>query len=533
MSCTMAETPTHCTVAEPMFVAPGAVDTTPCDAEQQHQLGVRHELNGELQDAIDRYRAALASSPSHAEAHANLGGLLRRQGELSLARVHLSEAIALDAQLYRAHHNRAQVDHDLGQLELAIAGYRRALALVPNAYETLVNLATVLSEAGQFADAVATFRQAIAAQPSRAEAYNNLGQCWQAQGRFDDALHAFDEALERAADDAEIHLNRAFLWLQGGDFSRGWREYEWRWHKHRATAPRLPQSPWHGQPLADKHILVYAEQGLGDEIMFLTCLPELAAEARACTVACDHRLARMVARSFPTVRVIGCRRGRENWGELTALAADFQTPAGALPRYLRPNTASFTPCDALLAPDASLRSAWRQRLGALGPGKKIGVAWRGGVKNAAEIRQRSVPVHLLAEWTQTPGLQFVVLQHDARPDELIALGLAGNNVHVFPELDLRNDLESTAAVLAELDLVISAAGAVVHLAGAVGAPTWLLLPQHWGWRWLKGRSDSVWYRSVEVIRQPAHGDWATLTAGVGRRLAGKFAVQPAPQTPFA
>lgn len=504
--------------------ADGAAELSPLAdvplAAVQFQLGVAHELDGRCDEAQACYRTALELNPTDADAHANLGGVLRRLGKLPEALAHLSRAVQLDSGLYRACHNLAQVQHDLGDFDGAIDGYRQALDLSPNAYESLVNLATVQSQAGKFNDAVATFRQAISVQPLRAEAYNNFGQCWQAQGRFDDALCQFDAALERAPDDVEVHLNRAFLWLQYGDFSRGWREYEWRSHKQRTAAKqRLLQPLWQGQPLASRRILVYAEQGLGDEIMFLTCLTDLVAEAAQCTVVCDHRLAKLVARSFPLVRVVACQRGAEPWEQLAQLQVDYQTPAGTLPRFLRPNVQSFAPCRSLLIADSALRQTWKTRLAALGPGKKVGLAWRGGVKHPAEIRQRSIPPHCLADLTRTPGVEFVVLQHDARPEEIDALRAAGGTVHVLPGLDLRDDLDATAAVLAELDLVIAAAGAVVHLAGAVGAPTWLLLPQHWGWRWLTGREDSVWYASLRVRRQPAHGDWPGLLDAVKADLA--------------
>lgn len=502
--------------------AVNASDSAPANrlAEAQYQIGVEHELDGRLDAAADCYRAVLDVNPAHAEAHANLGGLLRQQGELLAAEEHLARATSLDGQLFRAHHNLAQVRHDLGDLDKAMAGYRQALGVAPDAYESLVNLGTVLTEAGEFTEAVATFRRAIAREPQRAEAYNNLGQCWQAQGRFDDALCQFDAALERAPDDAETHLNRAFLRLQYGDFSRGWREYEWRWRKHRRSASlELPPPLWQGQPLAGRSILVHAEQGLGDEIMFLTCLPDLVSETDDCTVVCDQRLAPLVARSFPTVRVIACRRGGEDWNALAQMSFDFHTPAGALPRYLRPQISCFAPRQALFVPHPAQREVFRRRLTELGPGKKIGLAWRGGVKQPAEIRQRSVPCQLLKVLTQTPGAQFVVLQHDARPEELETLRCGRSNVHTLAGLDLRNDLEGVAAVLSELDLAISAAGAVVHLAGAVGAPAWLLLPQHWGWRWLTGRENSVWYASLRVFRQSGFNDWPGLLQTVRAELS--------------
>lgn len=521
-----------CPVAIAKQPAPEQVERTA--AEAQYQLAVALELEGRLAEAAEAYRAALELQPDHSPAHANLGAALRSQGRLAPALEHLTRAVELDPALFRAHHNLAQVQHDLGNLPEAIAGYRCALQLCPESYESLVNLGTVLHEAGQFDEAVAVLRQAITLQPQRSEAFNNLGQCWQSQGRYDDSLHQFEAALRRAPDDAEIRLNRAFLWLAAGELSRGWREYEWRWRKQpRSGALKLPQPAWQGESLAGKSILIHAEQGLGDEIMFLSCLGDLLAEAAACTLTCDERLAPLVTRSFPQVRVIACRRGHEDWRTLAQLPVDCQAPAGALTRFLRPRLETFAHRGPFLQPEPALQCRWRRRLDEMGPGPKIGLAWRGGVKQPAEIRQRSIPPRLLAELAAVPGVQFVNLQHDALPDELSQIESSGGAVRTLDGLNLRDDLEAVAATLSGLDLVIAAAGATVHLAGAVGVPTWLLLPRHWGWRWLADEQSCLWYGSVRVLRQPAYGDWPGLVAAVRHELSDRTALRSAQPAPTA
>jgi hypothetical protein len=325
--------------------------------------------------------------------------------------------------------------------------------------------------------------------------------------------------LRLAPRDPNVHLDRALLNVQHGQLGEGWDEYEWRWRaKRRDPRPiRLPR--WDGEPLQRRTIFVHGEQGVGDEIMFATCLPDLIERAGHIVLSCDQRLQPLFARSFPQITVRGTRRGAENWDELAA-GADIESPAGSLPRYLRRGLGDFPIRQPLLRSDAERCRRWHERYAELGAGLKIGISWRAGTR-PADRRLRSLP---LAEWTEllaVPRVHWVNLQHGDVQCELGLAALDAATVHHWPDSDPLGDLDDFAAQIDALDLVISVGNATVHIAGALGRGVWALLPEHWGWRWLSGRRDSPWYSTARLYRQqPGGGGWAGLLRSVRDELAG-------------
>jgi hypothetical protein len=276
---------------------------------------------------------------------------------------------------------------------------------------------------------------------------------------------------------------------------------------------------WDGGPLQGKTLLVHAEQGIGDEIMFASCFPDLLEQAGHLIIDCDARLAPLFSRSFPGASVHG---GAQDEGPawLDALPrADVQIPAGSLPRYLRPTLEAFPAQAGYLQADPARRELWRQRLAALGPGLKVGISWRGG-RDAVQMAKRSVPLTQWGPILHVPGVQFVSLQHGDYDAELgQAREQLGVPIQHWPEIDPLTDMDGFAALIAALDLVIAIDNSTVHLAGALNTPVWCLQPFAPDWRWLLDTEHCHWYPSLTHFRQPRPGQWQAVLDTAGARLA--------------
>lgn len=398
--------------------------------------------------------------------------------------------------------------------EEAIACYESALQIDAANAKAHFNLGNVYKDLGQSTEASACYRRALYVDPGLTEAHINLGVVLQQMGRLEDALASHDRAVEQRPDDAEAHFHRAGTLLLKGDYARGWDEYEWRW-RYDLTPRKFAAPAWHGEDLARETLLVHGEQGVGDEIFFASCIPDVLALSRHCLIECDPRLVPLFARSFPLAEVVARPLSNE---DVELAGVTVQTPAGSLPRFVRRTSADFPKRLRYLAACPKKRRDWSGRLAELGHGLKVGISWRGGGK-ATQLRRRSTA---LAEWQSVfavPGVKFVDLQYGTTPAELVeAAGLLDAPLQHWDDLDPLKDLDGFAALVAELDLVISVDNATVHMAGALGVPVWNLLPFAPTWRWQLGRNETAWYPSMRLLRQSKLGDWGPVFEEVTSHL---------------
>jgi len=505
----------------------------PSNAEIACELGMLLLGIGQPGRALAHFKRAVALDPRQVPALIHGGDCWLAQGRADRAIEWYQRALALCPDSISARNNLGSAWQAQGLLTDAIEQYRQVLQGAPDSFEARVNLATALHQQGDSVAALDELRTAIVCQPEKASAYTNLGAIHEDLGQFTQAMQAYDRAVALAPRDADAHLHRALLLVQREQFAAGWDEYEWRFQTRADQCPRRFACPaWDGGSLSDRTIFIHGEQGIGDEIMFATCLPDVIERARQVSISCDQRLAGLFQRSFPRAVVRGVERGKEAW-PLLAGGADCHLPAGSLPRFFRRSTAEFPRREQLLVPDPQRVGVWRRRLQAVGSGLRVGIAWRGGANSnlldgsgqgagyRAQSRRRSCG---LQEWhplLATEGVQFVNLQYGATRDELSTISPEhASRFHSFEEVDLRSDLDELAALIGALDLVISVGNATAHLAGAVGIATWAVLPKFWGWRWSYERSDCLWYSRVSVWRQRELGDWSELLTRVARALRG-------------
>lgn len=507
-----------------------AVDLTQAERAYRHAVDHEpHRVDAHLalaeilveadrpQEAVRTLQVAIGRCPGQAKLYNRLGDTLRRCGKLAAATQAFQRATELDGNYIAALHNLGRARQDQGAVNEAIEIYRAVIARQPDCFEAYVNLGTALDEINSHVDAVACYRRAIALRPQEAAAHNNLAMALHESGRLNEAIAAYDTACQIAPRDAEMQFNRALLLIQTGQFESGWREYEWRWQVPGGPRKRVLGIPrWNGEPLCGRCLLVHAEQGLGDEIMFASCLPDVIALGARCRLTANPRLAALLTRSFPAATVVAVERGKEDFDALAA-GADAEIPAGSLPRLLRRTWSEFPRRSSYLVADPQRRTEWVRRFRALGPGLKVGISWRGG-RRPVDRQKRSIP---LLEWRRLLSIEhahFINLQYGDYDEEVSQAAAAGIHLHDWPDADALRDVDGLAAQVSALDLVVSVSNATVHLAGALGIPTRALLPAHTGWRWFHGHEDSPWYPSVRVLRQQEPGDWASVLTRVDREL---------------
>jgi ADP-heptose:LPS heptosyltransferase len=436
------------------------------------QEALQHHRAGRLAEAEAGYRQALSLAPSNADCLHLLGMVAFQSGRNEEAAELIGSAIALHPAAASYHANLANVLQACGRLEEAEASCRRALALRPQLPEVHLNLGHILKALGHVDAALASYRQALALRPELAEA--------------------------RAAEATALLLT--------GDFAAGWPGFEARWQtRDYDTAPRdYPQPLWRGEPL-DGRLLIWGEQGIGDEIMFAGLVPELAAAGLRCVLDCAPRLQPLFARSFPGVAVTAGYDPARN----TNLDIAAHLPSGSLPGLLRTSAAAFaqTRSPYLLAdPEQRQRFRTKYEDGRL----LVGIAWF--TKNSKSGRSRSIGLAQLAPLFALPGIQWISLQYGGH--DTLEAEAADALLTIDREVDQFTDLDSFAAQVAAMDLVLTIDNSTAHLAAALGVPTWLLLPYAPDWRWGLTSETSPWYPPMRLFRQSRIGSWEAVLSRV-------------------
>ena len=399
---------------------------------------------------------------------------------------------------------------------LSFAGQALAQGDFPYEAQLLLGRAhQKLHEPGRALDCFAAARRL---RDGDAELYDFRGSLYQEIGRLPEALADFERALALRPDFPLARFHRTMARLLTGDFERGWDDYELRRlsadyaHAH-AGLPR-----WDGGALAGRTLLVTREQGLGDEIMFASILPELLAQSGRCVLECDPRLVALFRRSFPSATVFGTEPGGGLPPSIARASIDVAIEAGSLPGLYRRRAADFPRHQGYLRADSDATARWRDRLAALGPGLKVGLSWTGGVQRTRRAL-RSLSLEQLLPVLRTRGARFVSLQYtpEARADLDALRARHGVEVAHWPEAV--DDYDQTAALACALDVVVSVCTSLVHLGGALGRPVWVLAPLSPEWRYGFSGDSMPWYPSVRLYRQAAYAEWAPVVGRVAGELA--------------
>lgn len=483
---------------------------------------------GDFAAACRHLSAALAADPDDADVAYYLalaearGGRPERAEELLKAlRVQRDDADVNNA-LGNVHRLR-------GRLDEAATCYRHALEVDGLHLAALANLGLALRDQGFPQQALPVLDRALALAPDHVEALFNKALALVDLGAGSCAAELIERVLKLDPDFAQAHLQRGFMLLKRGDFAAGWREYAWR-----VRIPDLDHWQdydyplWQGEALSGRRLLVQAEQGLGDQIMFASCLPDLLARARHTIIECDPRLVGLFARSFPAAAVYHHRvKGNPDWSREPL--PDIRARCGDLPRMLRNQDTDFPRHGGYLIADPARAARWRARLAALGTGLKVGLSWRGGTPGTGQAA-RSLALDTLQPILSLPQAHFVSLQYGPVHDEIADVrARQGIALSEWPQAIA--DMDEMAALIASLDLVVTVCTTAAHLCGALGKTAWVMVPAVAEWRYLESGAQIPWYPALRLIRQPRPDAWgeviAIMRADLRQRIAATGEVREA------
>lgn len=504
----------ECELALPLADDPGAAQLELAEC----QLGL-----SDLYAAIDSLHVAVTLDAENGRAWLLLGESLRKLQRDREAQDAYRQAIrTLESPAAQSH-----AWFQLGQslmytvdVELAEAAFRQSLELQPDRVEAMVGLGNTALWQDDEPQAVRYFEDALRLSPRPGRLLLlNLGSALQNCGRFDEARRLFAQVVAEHPNDHAARWYMCQLDLALCRWSEGWSNFPARFRSGALSYRPMPFAAWDGREAPDDTLLILADEGIGDEIMYASCFSQASARVKHVIVECEQRLQPIFARSFQNVSVVGTRRENDpSW--LAGLPTpQWQIAAGDLCAIFRRSDADFPEQGGYLQADPNRIAFWRDRLTRdLGPGLKVGLSWRGGtVKTRARARTLQ-PEH----WSpilSLPGVKFVNLQYGDYAAELTALNVMhGSSVHDYPEAIA--DYDETAALVSALDLVITVCTAIVHLTGALGKPVWVLTPLAPGWRYTAQREQMPWYPSSRVFRQSNWGEWPRTCQEVSLALQG-------------
>ncbi len=439
------------------------------EAVRMFGQGLEHHNNGDLEEAARIYGQALILDPRIPDIYNNLGVALRA----------------------------------LGKLEASAACYQRSLALNPDHAGSYTNLGNVLRGLGRLDAAAASHRRAVELAPDEANTHYNLGLALRDLGRITEALQCFAKTLELNPDHPDCHWDRSLSLLQNGDLKEGFQEYEWRW-KLSTNPPRAFEQPeWDGGDLGGKTILLHQEQGFGDMIHFARYIPMVKEKGGTVVVEMQPQLSRLISTIDGVAKVVNLGSDLpafDVYAPMMSLGKIFGTTLDTIPAaipYLKAPDAHAVPLPASLSNPL-----------------KVGIAWAGRPTHKNDANRSSWFGH----FTELMGLADVALYSLQTGPAAGAIAENGCEAFVTDMAARINDFADTAAVIGQLDLVISVDTAVAHLAGALGKPVWVVLPHPGDWRWMLERDDSPWYPTMRLFRQSTPGDWGPVFEALRQAL---------------
>jgi len=493
-----------------------ALKVKPNYAEAYNNLGAALKELRQFDGAVNNYRLALKIKPDYAEAHYNLGNVLKELGQYDGAAESYRRALEFKTDFTDVYSNLGSVLKVIGQYEGALWNYRRALELEPGSAEAHNNLGTILKDTGKLVEALSSYRRAVEIKPDYAEAHYNLGNVLKELEQFDGAAKSYRQALNFKPDfaDASFNLGLLLLWL--GQYTEAWPLHEARYHTtnfkgNQVNLPNVTFTQWQGEHLVGKSLVIWPEQGFGDEIQFARYIPLLKNRGVSrLTLVCKPPLKDLLE-TLEGVDVV------VPYSEAAMLPFhDYWTFPLSLPLHFSTTVENIPAKLPYLSASPERLNRWRSKLpaGCL----KVGLVWKGSAIHKNDANRSLPSLSTLAKLWCTPKVTFISLQKGQGEQEAATPPNGQPILHLGSEI---MDFADTAAIVAQLDLVICIDTSIAHLAGALGKPCWVLLPAvGTDWRWLRERMDSPWYPGVmRLFRQTQAGDWANTIDEVAKELA--------------
>ncbi len=525
-----------------------ALQLNPNLAYTYNNLGIILQEKGNFDEAVNYYQKALLLDPNYADAHYNLGVVFKEQRRLDEAITCFQKALQLNPDFTGAYNNLGLAFHDKGQLDEAILCYQKALQLNPTNIYAFCNLGNTLAEKGQLDEAVGYYEKAIELNPNDAHIYNNLGfifynekqldkaipyfqkaieldpnfamvycnlgNALKEKGQFDEAITYYQRALQLDPELVDAHLNMSLLLLLRGNFEEGWKEYGWRWKLKDFYRRNYSQPLWDGADISGRTILLHAEQGFGDTIQFVRYVPFVAQGRAKVIVECQTELVTLLKSVEGVSQVVSRGEQLHNFVihcPLLTLPLIFNTTLNSIPAKIP-----------YITVDSMLVQKWQEKIQHDNLKLKIGLVWAGGSTFRGD-RNRSCSLEIFSPLAQIKGITLYSLQKGEAAKQArkspTSIKLIDHTTEII-------DFSDTAALIENLDLIITVDTAVAHLAGALGKPVWTLLPFVPDWRWLLNREDSPWYPTMRLFRQPSPGNWEAVMENILDELKKKVIKNP-------
>lgn len=496
-----------------------SIAINPNFAQAYNNLGNVFQGIGQYDEACSHYQKAIQINPEYFEAEANLGMVCMKMEKLNQAIEHFQRALRLNPGSPETYNNLGLLLQKQGDIEKATFYFRRALTMDADFPEAYTNLGNILLEEGKTDKAIALYNKAIGIDPDHLEAFLNLGGAQHCQGDVKWAVQSYQRALSIDSNHVEAHSSYSMTLLTIGRFFEGWKHHEWRWEKAEFESENkriFPQPLWDGSSLTDRSILVWLEQGIGDQIMFASLLPKLQQQACQVLVETGKRLVPIFQRSYTGIDFIPAQDPTDSL--LLNTSIDFQCPIASLPQWLLPDEESFPKYQAYLKACPQTTKVLREKYKKISGGKLlIGVSWKSTNESMGKSKSTS-----LENWELVLSQKdffFISLQYgDVKQEIEEFTQRTGVQIYYDEDIDSLESLDDFAAQVTALDLIISTSNTTVHMAGALGKPVWTLLNYVPSWRWMIDRTDSPWYPSMVLFRQKCIGDWDSVFQSVYQSL---------------
>jgi tetratricopeptide (TPR) repeat protein len=480
----------------------------PDNIDVYNDLGNLLLEKGQFDQAVECYEKVIELDPQSAEAHNHLGIIFYDTGEYEKAMTCFQKALQISP-FYQAYNNLGLALAGQGQLDDAIDCYRKSIEINPGYADAFYNLGIAFKENGQLDAAITSYRKSIMLDPDYDMTYNNLGNVLKEQGQLAEAKTNYEKAIQLNPDNAIAHVNLAHSLLLSGNLKQGWKEYEWRLKTQGHYRYRFPDPLTKASDLTGLTVLLQAEQGFGDSIQFIRYASMIARKGAKVIAECQKEL-RSLFKNTAGIHAVLADDARPQ-------RFDLSCPLLSLP-FLFDTTLETIPAEVpYMQAEPSLVHKWGNLLQQDKSKLKIGLVWAGRLSHRND-HNRSCLLDVFSPLAHLNDISFFSLQ---KGEGRAQAKNPPQGMNLIDYTDDIHDFSDTAAIIVNLDLIISADTAAAHLAGALGKPVWTLIPFAPDWRWMLNREDSPWYPTMRLFRQPAPGDWESVMIKVADELRDK------------
>lgn len=476
------------------------------EAHIYYNLGLCYMKRSEWKDAAEAFKQAVELEPQHQQAHLHLGLVQEKLSQFDIAISAYEKAAELNPDSFEAHHHLGNALRHVERLEEAVEPYRNASRIQPNNIHVLMDLANALNMLNYNEESLELYKKIVEISPNAISALYNFGFTLKKIDRLEEAMKVYEQVLTKKPDYAPVHFSLSSIYLALGNFEKGWPEYEWRWKTYNEQPKKYNRPLWNGEDLHGKTLLIYAEQGLGDTLQFIRYIKELKKQYPTAQFIFEtQKPLTQLLKLQPYIDTVIARNEQ-------APSCDYHIPLMTLPCVLKTDLHTIPADIPYIIPDSNRVTYWKEQL-PKDTNFKIGICWQGNARYSTQalrraVASKSIDLELFKPLAEIAGVSLYVLQRIDGMEQIEQCSFKDKLILFGPEFDTAyGSFMDSAAIIPQLDLIISVDTGVCHLAGALGIPTWVPLPKPADWRWLRNRDDSPWYPSIRLFRQEKIGDW--------------------------